>query len=93
MINKDIIKGVIYNRGTHTVRGITKHTSLIAMVVVSDKPLLPENQQECVVMGAGHVSEELGTLIKYKCPYKFGDISDAIVDVSCMTPDVLTRLK
>lgn len=89
---KDIIKGVIYDRGSHTLNGETKHLTLVALVIASDKPLTTKDNPEYIVMGECDVSDELMDLVKYECPYKFGNISHAIVEVSNMVPDELDEL-
>lgn len=62
------------------------------MVIATDKPLVTKDNTEHIVMGSCSLSEEFRKLSKYECPYKFGDISNAISDVSCMNPEELEEL-
>lgn len=92
MRTKDIVKGVVYDRGTQTLNGVTKHLTLVAMVIASDRSLVTDEHSEYIVMGSCDVSNEIRELVKYKCPYKFGDIGSEIVDVSSMDPDYLEEI-
>lgn len=90
---KDIIKGVVYDRGLRTANGEAKYFSLVAMIIASDKPLVTEKTgAEFIVMGVANIAEEIQNLTKYECPYKMGDISSAIIDVSSMVPDGLEKI-
>lgn len=92
MRTKDIIKGVIYDRGKSTMNGETRHFALIAMVVASDRPIVTSENPEYVVMGACHLMENFEKLVKYQCPHKLGNIETAILDISTMIPDDLEEL-
>ena len=89
---KDIVKAVIYDRGTKELNGQTKYFSLVAMIIASDKPLVTAEVPEIIAMGEMNICDELQNLPKYACPHKFGDISNAIVSVSQMSPDDLDRV-
>ena len=91
-IMNDVIKGVFYDRGTGVQNGELRYFTLIAMVVASTEALVTKHEPECVVMGQCDLTEQLKKLVKYECPYKFGDISHAIIDVSQMVPDDLVEL-
>ncbi len=88
----EIVKGVMYDRGTATLGNETKHLTLVAMVVASDEPLMPKKKQEIVVMGSGDFMPAFNHLTKYKPPHKLGNIANAIVDISGMSPDDLDEL-
>ncbi len=92
MKNKDIVKGLIYYRGEKTLNGQTKHFSLVTMVIASDKPLADKDNQEIVIMGSAHLSEEISRIQKYQKPYHLGDISGAIQLISKLPPDELEVL-
>jgi len=93
MRSKDIIKGVVYNRGTATLNGTTKYLALVAMVIASDRPFVTEECPEYIIMGSCDISSEIKEeLKKYKCPYKFGDISYAITETSTLSPDDLEEI-
>ena len=90
---KDIIKGIVYDRGKETINGETRYFSLVSMIIASNEPLVTEKTgTEFIVMGAANVTEEIQNLTKYKCPYKMGDITSGIIDVSTMTPDDLDAI-
>lgn len=89
---KDILKGVVYDKGSNTLNGVTKHFTLIAMVIATDKPLITKDNPEYIIMGQCEISDELDKLTKYKCPHNLGDISYAITDVSNMKPENLDEL-
>ncbi len=91
-MNKDIIKGVVYDRGEATQNGEKRYLSLVCLVIASKEPLTAIDK-EFVVMGAANISEEIGKLQKYECPYKFGDISNAIINVSRLSPDSLEEIE
>ena len=88
---KDVIKGVVYDRGKATQNGETRYMSLVALVIASTEPLVTTHK-EFIIMGAANVSEEIRNLCQYKCPYNFGDISQAIGATSHMIPDDLYGL-
>jgi hypothetical protein len=88
---KDVIKGVIYDRGPAIYNGETRYMSLVAMVIASTEPIVTTHT-EFIVMGSANVMEEIKKLNQYKCPHKFGDISNAIVETSRMIPDDLIGL-
>jgi hypothetical protein len=92
MRSKDIIKGVVYDRGTATLDGVTKHLTLVAMVIASDRPLVTEEYPEYIIMGSCDISNEIRELNKYECPYKFGDISHTMIDTSSMSPNDLEEI-
>ena len=92
MRSKDIVKGVVYDRGCQTLNGVTKHLTLVAMVIASDRPLVTQDNLEYIVMGSCDVGDEIRNLQKYRCPYKFGDISNAIVETSALSPDDLEEI-
>lgn len=85
----DIVKAVIYDRGSKQLNGETKHFSLIAMVLATDEPLVDASNPEIIAMGTLNIYDELKRLPKYEPPYKFGDITGAIISVSNMSPDDL----
>lgn len=89
---RDIIKGVVYDRGSNTLKGVTKHFSLIAMVIATDEPLVTQDYPEYIVMGQCSISDEFSKLTKYECPHKFGDISHAIIEASGMSPEELDEI-
>lgn len=91
-INKDIVKGLIYHRGSKTLNGETKHFSLVVLNMASDKPLTFEDKQEVVIMGAANLFDEINSLTKYEPPCRLGDISGAIQIVSQQSPDDLDLL-
>lgn len=91
-MNKDIVKGLIYYRGEKTLNGQTKHLSLVTLVIASDQPLADRNNQEIVIMGSAHLSEEISRIQKYQKPCKLGDISGAISLISTLPPDELEAL-
>lgn len=89
----DIVKGVVYDRGTATLDGKTKYLSLVAMVIASDKPLDGlSHKSEYIVMGIGNFSENINGLSHFSCPFKFGDISHGIKEISHMIPDELNPI-
>lgn len=88
---KDIIKGVVYDRGQKQLNGETKYFTLVAMVIASNQPLA-SSKKEYIMMGAANITEELKQLTQYECPYNFGDISSAIVETSKLTPEDLDEL-
>lgn len=91
-MNNDIIKGLVYDRGSRTQNGQTKFFSLVCMVIASDKPLLPEDRSQIIVMGAcDNISERFNNLPKYDLPYKMGEIGLYVLDVSNMTPEYLSQ--
>jgi hypothetical protein len=51
MRSRDIIKGVVYDRGLQTLNGVTKHMTLVAMVIVSDRPMVTVDNPEYIIMG------------------------------------------
>jgi hypothetical protein len=63
------------------------------MVIASDRPLTTEEYPEYVVMGSCDISNEIRNLKKYECPYKFGDISNAIVETASLSPDDLDEIE
>lgn len=90
---KDIIKGIVYDRGQEITNGETRYFSLVAMIIASDKPLVTEKTgTEFIVMGAANVTEGIQNLTKYKCPHKMGDIVGGIISVSSMIPDDLDEI-
>jgi hypothetical protein len=86
---KDIIKAVAYHRGAREHDGVKKHFTLIGMVVASDEELVPEDNQEMILMGSGNIISEINTLDKFQPTYKLGEIGPAISDISTLTPDDL----
>lgn len=90
----DVVKAVAYDRGQVTNKGETRHLTLVAMVVASDSPIASKEHSEIILMGdcAGLV-RDLNSLEKYKCPYKLGAISSAIINVSQMTPQDLEKIE
>lgn len=88
----DILKGVMYERGTAIQNGQLKYLTLIAMVVASDEALVTKHDPEVVVMGACNLTAEIKKLTKYEPPYKLGQIGSAIIDISSMSPDDLEEL-
>jgi hypothetical protein len=91
MNNRDIIKGVVYDRGEATHNGETRYLTLVAMIIASSKPITTTHN-EFIVMGSANIANEIDKLTRYKCPYKFGDISHAIVATSELSPDELIGL-
>ena len=91
-MNDDILKGVMYERGTAVYNGERKYLTLIAMVVATDESLVTKHDQQVVVMGVCNLTPEIKKLIKYEAPYKLGDITEAIIHVSNMSPEQLTEL-
>ncbi len=87
---KDIIKAVAYHRGSKENDGVKKYFTLIAMVVASDEELVPEDNQQMILMGSANIISEIKTLDKFQPPYKLGQIGLAISDVSLLAPDDLT---
>jgi hypothetical protein len=93
MRHKDIIKGVVYDRGTKTLNGETRHFALIALIVASDVSIVDPDTPEYIIMGQCNLIDSLKELTNYECPYNFGDISNAIIGVSQMVPDDLEQLE
>ena len=89
---KDIVKGIIYNRGEAELNGVKKHLSLVALIIASDKPIVNKENNETIIMGSAEIIEQLETLTKYKCPYVLGDLTSGVVSVSDMKPDDLEEL-
>jgi hypothetical protein len=89
----DIVKGIIYDRGVVEVNGQKKHKSLIAMVVLTDKPFEVKDHTEYVFMGSSNIYEGINSIPKYQPPYKLGQIGDAIIDISSMSPEELDEIK
>ena len=85
----DIVKAVIYDRGSKQLNSETKHFSLIAMVLATDEPLVDASNPEIIAMGSLNIYDELKRLPKYEPPYKLGSITGAILAVSNMSPDDL----
>ena len=85
----DIVKAVIYDRGAKELNGEKKYFSLIAMVLATDKPLIHSKAPELIAMGTLNIFDELNILPRYEFPHKMGNISNAIIDVSNMSPDDL----
>lgn len=97
-MNNDIIKAVVYDRGMAKLNiddsdNKAKYVSLVAMVIVSDRPIATEHNPEVVLMGACDIVESLNQIKKYNPPYKLGDISHAIVDISRMAPHDLEEIE
>jgi hypothetical protein len=86
---KDIIKAVAYHQGTREHDGVKKHLTLIAMIVASDEELVPEDNQEMILMGSANIISEMQALNKFQPTHKLGPIGSAIIDVSHHTPDDL----
>jgi hypothetical protein len=92
-MSNDIVKGVVYDRGKVTLKGETKHLSLVCMIIASDSQIITQGRPEIVIMGDSKITNEINNLTKYKCPYKFGDISNAIVNISEYSPNDLEKIK
>lgn len=88
-IMKDIIKAVAYHQGTREHHGVKKHLTLIAMIVASDEELVPEDNQEMILMGSANIISEMQTLDKFQPTYRLGQIGNAICNISNLTPDDL----
>jgi hypothetical protein len=89
--SKDIIKGVVFDRGQATLNGEIRYFSLVGMIIASTEPLV-SSHKEFIVMGTSDVSKEIRKLNQYQCPYPFGDISNAIINTSELSPDDLKGL-
>ena len=88
----EIIKGVMFDRGTVEQEGVKKHLTLVGLLVLSDTPLIDGNENEVIVMGAAYLGYELQRLTQYDAPFPLGTLSSAMVSVSEMRPDELEEI-
>ncbi len=87
----EAVKGCIFDRGEKEYDGRKLYSYLVSFVLVTDKPLKIDS--ETIIMGAtGSLTEELEFVKKYKAPYRLGDLSGAMVQVSDMNPNDLEVL-
>lgn len=90
---KDIVKGVAFDRGQVSLGQETKYKTLIAMIVLSDDPIVSaENPEIILAGGVNNLSNQIMRLEYFKPEYPLGTLSSAIVDVSAMDLESLERI-
>lgn len=88
-------KAIVFPHGKTDVNGKIAYKYIIAAVVVSDAPLNIISPTEAILMGdcRGNLREAVDNLQEYLPPYKLGEISQALIDISSMSPSELTKVK
>jgi hypothetical protein len=85
-------KSIIWNRGEKTIDGKKVYTYLIGTILVTDKPIDGLKEIDNISMGNTNynpLSDAFSNTIKYKSPHNLGDLSNAMIDISSMTPEDL----
>lgn len=82
---KDVVKGVAFNRGEAFLGKEKRHVTLVGLVIISEEPIMPENQQEVILVGAvDYLANQINQLEFYEPPCPLGQLGSAMVNISNM---------
>lgn len=93
-IKMEAIKSVIWNREPVEINGKRIYKYLIGTILLTDTEIDGIENSDNVVMSANdtdfnHFSNAYSCMKKYDPPYNLGDLYNAVISLSEMTPDDL----
>jgi hypothetical protein len=91
----EAFKGIAYNHGEVDMNGKKAYKYLIGMVLITDTPITDIGSETIITKSSefSFITSLLETSKKYKPEHVLGELSDAITQVSEMTPSYLQELK